>query len=113
MSTIKRLDSIAANAVVDDQLVASNVRLQLRTAQEDGLVEMALSQSATGLNVDIIIGDQVVASSLQPNIKASAPLLNEDGVGTFPILAGEQVSLAVRNTTAGALNLGYAIDVPG
>jgi len=112
MSSIKRLDSIAANASVGDQLVAAAVRLQLRTAQVDGVVELALTQSATGLQIDILIGSENVGSDIQPNIKASAPLVNEDGVGSYPILAGEQVSLAVRNTTAGALNLGYALDVP-
>jgi len=113
MSSIKRLDSIAANASIGDQLVAAAVRLQLRTAQVDGVVELAMTQSVTGLEVEVIIGSESVASGLQPNIKASAPLVNEDGVGSYPILRGEQVTLGVRNTTAGAINIGYALDVPG
>jgi len=112
MSSIRRQDSIAASAVVDDQLEASNIRLQLRTAKRDGVVTVAMTQSAVGLNVDLIIGDMVISSSAQPVVKSIAPVLPDDLFGSFAIAKGDQVALAVRNTTLGAINLGYIFDVP-
>jgi len=112
MGSIRRQDSIAASAVIDDQLEAANVRLQLRTAQRDGVVTIAMTQSAVGLNVDLIIGDQVIASSAQPVVKSIAPVLPDDLFGTFPIAKGDQVSLPTRNITVGAINLGYIFDLP-
>jgi hypothetical protein len=109
---IRRMDSIAASANVDDQLVAVGVREQLRRATRDGIVTVYLIQSATGLNVDITCGDRLQAAALQPVIKATAPIAPDDIVGAFPIRQGELVSMSVRNTTAGALTLGYFLDVP-
>ena len=112
MSVIRRNVSIGASAVVDDQLVADSVREQLRRATTNGMVRVYMTQSAAGLRTDLVVGDQVVCSNLEPVVKAIAPIAPDDLVGEFPILAGELVSLPVRNTTAGALTLGYFIDVP-
>ena len=112
MGAIRRSVSVAANAVVDDQLVADAVREQLRRASADGMVDLYATQSAAGLRLDVVMGDQIVASNLEPVVKAIAPIAPDDLIGSFPILAGELVSLPVRNTTAGALTLGYWLDVP-
>lgn len=112
MGVIRRSVSIGANAIQDDQLVADAVREQLRRASQNGMVRIFATESAVGLRLDIVIGDQVVASNMEPVIKAIAPIAPDDIVGEFPILAGELVSVPVRNTTAGALTLGYFLDVP-
>lgn len=112
MGVIRRSVSIAASAVVDDQLVADSVREQLRRATRDGVVNVYSTQSAAGLRLDLIMGDQVVSSNLEPVVKAIAPIAPDDLVGSFPILEGELVSVPVRNTTAGALTLGYWLDIP-
>jgi len=112
MSSIRRVDSIAANANIGDQLEAANIRLQLRTAGRTGQFTIAMTQSAVGLRIDIIVANEVITSDAEPVIKSIAPVLPDDLFGTFAIRAGQQVSLAVRNTTAGALNLGYIIDIP-
>jgi len=112
MSTIARSDVIAANANIDDQLVAAGVRLQLRTAMRDGMAAIAVTQTAVGLNIDVILGAAVIGSSLAPVVKATAPILPDDIIVQAPILQGEQVSLPVNNTTGGAITLGYLISIP-
>lgn len=112
MGVIRRSVSIGANAISDDQLVTDSVREQLRRASQNGMVRVFATESATGLRLDLVIGDQVVASNLEPVVKAIAPIAPDDVIGEFPILQGELVSVPVRNTTAGALTLGYFIDVP-
>lgn len=112
MSAIRRNVSIAASAVVDDQLVADAVREQLRRASRDGIVSLYGTQSGAGLRIDVVMGDQIVASNLEPVVKAIAPIAPDDLIGQFPILGGELVSIPVRNTTVGALTLGYWLDVP-
>lgn len=112
MGIISRSVSIAANANVDDQLVADAVRLQQRTAQADGEAQVWATESATGLRLDIISGDQNPGSNLEPNVRATAPNLQDDMIASVPILGGEVFSLPVRNTTAGALTLNYRIAIP-
>lgn len=112
MRVIRRSVSIAASAVVDDQLVADSVREQLRRATSDGMVRVYLTQSAAGLRFDLIMGDVTVVSNGEPVVKSIAPIAPDDLVGEFPILRGELVSLPIRNTTVGAITLGYWLDVP-
>jgi len=112
MSSIRQSISIAANESIDDVLQSTFVRLQQRTAQANGIFTVALTGSATGLSVDIIAGARIISSNTQPVVKSIAPILPDDLSGSFPIAQGEQVSLAVRNTTVGAITLGLIIDVP-
>jgi len=112
MSSIRKSISVAANASIDDILVQQNIRLQQRTASVDGVFTIALTQSGAGLECDIIAANEIISSGTEPVVKSIAPVLPDDLSGTFPIRAADQVSLAVRNTTAGALTLGLIIDVP-
>jgi len=112
MSTIAKSSVIAANANIDDQLVADAIRLQLRTAMRDGMAVLAVTQSASGLAIDAIFGAAVLGSSLAPVVKATAPIIPDDIIVQAPILKGEQMSLPVNNTTAGAITLGYLISIP-
>lgn len=112
MGAIRRSVSIAASAIVDDQLVADAVREQLRRATIDGILSLYATQSATGLRLDVITGDTVDGSNLEPVVNAAAPLAPDHLIGQFAIVRGELVSLPVRNATAGALTLNYWLDVP-
>jgi len=109
---IQKLVSIAANANVPDQLVADNIMLQQRTAQRDGVADVALIESATGLEIDIFIGGRLMTQAYEPVIKSTAPILPDDIAGSFAIRKGEQLSLGVNNVTAGAVNLGYKLKLP-
>jgi len=113
MSAINEDPSIAANARIGDQLVVDAIILQQRTAQFDGAVSVAATQSATGLALDVYIGGRLASLQYKPIIKATAPVIPDDVVGSFPIRKGEQISLGVSNSTGGALVLFYKLDVPG
>jgi len=112
MSTLRRSPSIAANAASDDQLVTDATREQARRATMPGICSIYATQSATGLRLDVVIGDKQVAPNCEPFISATGPIAPDHLIGQYPILPGELVSLPVRNTTAGAITLFYWIDVP-
>jgi len=113
MSSIRKTVSLAANESTGDILVREGIRLQLRTAMDDGVYTVALTQSALGLEVDILNANSNQADGVEPNVASVGPKLPDDLIGTFPIAANQQVSLPVRNTTAGALTLNLVVDVPG
>jgi len=112
MSSIRLSISVAANDSIDDILSSEFVRLQQRTAQTNGIYTSAFTQSGLGLEIDIIAGARIDSSKTQPVVSSVAPKLPDDLSGSFPIAQGEQVSIPVRNTTAGPLTLGLIIDVP-
>jgi len=113
MSSIRKTISVAAGADIGDILVTEGIRLQQRTALLDGEFTIALTQSGLGLNCDIIAANNIISSGTQPVVKSIAPVLPDDLSGSFMIRAQDQVSLAVRNPTAGVITLGLIIDVPG
>ena len=77
----------------------------------NALIEVGLNQSATGLVIDFISGKDVVAKDLTPLIKATAPVYPDEFSLQDIGAAGERLTLAVRNTTAGALTLLYTIRI--
>lgn len=109
---IRRGVSIAASAVVDDQLTVDGVRLSQRTADADGIARLMASETATGLRLALKIGTQDEASNLEPVIKATAAIYPDDVIHETGILAGDEVALSVLNTTAGAITLFYDIELP-
>jgi len=113
MSVIAKTVSIAANARVPDQLVVDAIMLQQRTAQFDGAVDIALTQTVTGLELDFFIGAKLGGQGYVPVIKSTAPILPDDVVGSFGIRGGQQLAMSVFNTTAGAITLAYKLQVPG
>jgi len=112
MSSIRKTVSLAANESTGDILVREGIRLNLRTAQVDGVFTVALTQSALGLEVDILNANNNVSAGTEPNVSSVGPKLPDDLSGTFPIAEGQQVALPVRNTTAGALTLNLIVDIP-
>jgi len=112
MSVTRLSVSVAANATIGDILESAAVRLQQRTAQRTGQVTLAFTQSAAGLDLDIILGARVETTGSEPVVKSIAPIVPDDLFGTYAIGQGEQVSLPVRNTTGGALTLGILVDTP-
>lgn len=112
MPSVRGSISVPANTAYDDVLIQNAVREQARRCTEDGMVTVALTQSATGLICDVTVGSELEAPSVSPIIKATAPVIPDEVLGSFAGLRGELVSLSCRNTTAGALTLFYALDVP-
>jgi len=78
----------------------------------DGVLSVYATESAAGIRLDMTIGDRLAAANLEPIVKAIAPIPPDDLVGMFPVLMGELVTMSVLNTTAGALTLGYLLEIP-
>lgn len=98
---IQRSDSIAANTV-NDNVIAGN---QYEFAPARSIVEFAINGSATGLEVDILIGSRTVITRMLPSLQNRFGVYPDD----FPIKGaaqfGERVIVRVRNTTGGALTV--------
>lgn len=93
--------SIAASST--DENVLSGDLLEL--PEEPMVYEIGLNQSATGLVIDVFVGNVAVASSLIPLIKTTTPTYPDDFVLQAGVLAGQRVKIRARNTTGGALTL--------
>lgn len=98
---IQRSDSIAANSV-NDNVLAGN---QFEFAPTRSRVEIGLNQSATGLEIDVLVGSRSVITRMIPLIKATTPIYPDDYLVTTGALAGERIIIRARNTTGGALTL--------
>jgi hypothetical protein len=109
---LRRSPSIAANGSSDDQLVTDATREQARRATMNGVCRVWATQSATGLRLDVVVGQEQVSPNVEPFISATGPLDPDHLLGEWPILAGELLSLPVRNTTGGAITLFYRTQVP-
>lgn len=112
MSSIRETVSLAANESTGDILTREGIRLQLRTAEIDGVFTAAFTQSALGLEVDILNGANNVSSGTKPVVSSVAPKLPDDLSGTFAIAESQQVAIPVRNTTAGPITLNLILDIP-
>lgn len=96
---IQRQDSIAANSV-NDNVIAGN---QFEFAPARSIVEFGIVASATGLEVDVLIGARSVITRMLPSLANRFAIYPDD----FPLksgaMAGERIIVRVRNTTGGAL----------
>lgn len=96
---IQRQDSIAANTV-NDNVIAGN---QFEFAPSRAIVEFGIVASATGLEVDVLIGSRSVITRMLPSLANRFAIYPDD----FPLKGGaqmgERVIVRVRNTTGGAL----------
>lgn len=77
----------------------------LEIPEEPMIYEFGLNQSATGLILDVYVGQVAIAASLVPLIKTTAPVYPEDFPLQAGVLGGQRVKIRARNTTGGALTL--------
>ena len=98
---IQRSDSIGATSI-NDNVIAGN---QFEFAPTRAIAEFGLVASATGLEVDVLIGMRSVITRMLPSTANRFAIYPDD----FPLKAGampgERVIIRVRNTTGGALTL--------
>lgn len=91
--------AVAANTV-NDNVLAGN---QYEFAPTRSIVEFGVVGSATGLEVDVLIGSRSIVTRMLPSIQNRFAIYPDD----FPLkgaaLAGERIIVRVRNTTGGAL----------
>lgn len=112
MGRIYRQSTIPANASNADQLQTDGLQLADRVAKADGPVSFAATQSATGLNCTLQTNKTTIGQSLQPVVKATSPIYPDDLLVDDAIMMNEILALAVNNTTAGAIVLFYAYQIP-
>lgn len=96
---IQRSDSIGANSV-NDNVIAGN---QFEFAPTRAIVEFAVIGSATGLEVDVLIGARSVVTRMLPSLQNRFGIYPDDFTLRGGAQAGERVIVRVRNTTGGAL----------
>lgn len=105
MPVIQNSVSVAANSVVDNVLAGSQYEFLPWHAK----VDFGLVQSAVGLVLDVFSGQDTLAESMAPNVRATAPVNPDDFTLTDVAAAGERLKVRARNTTAGPLTLFYTI----
>lgn len=100
--------SVAAN--VDSGELVSSDRIKI---PDSGMLYLLCGGSATGLNVQLKINGNDVTYDEEIGIVAIAGALKfpDDVNIAQKVKKGDQVSLKFRNSTAGALNVGYRLVV--
>ena len=93
--------SIAANAV-NDNVIAGN---QFEFAPTRSIVEFGEVASATGLEVDILVGARSVVTRMLPSLQNRFAVYPDDFTVKTGARAGERIIVRGRNTTGGALTL--------
>jgi len=93
--------SITANSVNDNVIVGN----QFEFAPVRAIVEFGLVASATGLEIDVLIGARSVVTRMLPPTQNRFPIYPDDFNLQGAALAGERVIIRVRNTTGGALTV--------
>lgn len=98
--------SIAAGATNDNVLTGSALEfLDRHSALDFGLVG-----SATGLLIDVYVGNAIVAENMAPSQQNRVPVWPEDFTLRTVGAAGERLKIRVRNTTGGALTLFHTVN---
>lgn len=98
---IQTSTSIGANAT-NDNVLSGN---QFEFSPITGVAEFGLNQSATGLELDVLIGSESVVTRMVPLIKTTAPIYPDDFTLRAGVMRGDRIVIRARNSTGGALTL--------
>lgn len=107
MSIMTATASLGANTTEPNALSGKSKEF----VTEPSVVSIAACGSATGLNVTVIIGDEVVIDDQPIGAQNHFPVVPDDVLaqgGGFP---GDRIVVKVRNTTGGALTYWVRVDV--
>lgn len=107
MPMIQKKVSIAANSSNDNLLSG----YQMQILPYDAVVQFALCGSAAGLVADIYSGNDLVAEGYELNTQNRYPVVPDDVIGSDVAAALEPLKIRVRNTTAGALDCFFRVDI--
>lgn len=107
MPLIQQSISIPANSVNDNVIAGS----QFEFLPYNAALRFALNGSATGLVADVYSGQDVLAEQMSVNTLNRVPINPDDFLLTDVAAGGERIKLRVRNLSAGALTLFYAVIV--
>ena len=99
MPVIQREVTVAANATVDNLIAGSAFEF----ARGNVLVSIGVTQAATGLQVTINSGSDVIAEEFAPAILTRFPVIPDEMYYNDVAVQGDRLVIRVRNTTGGAL----------
>lgn len=105
MYSIQKSVSIAANST-NNNILSGEI---FEFVPEELDLKVLLTQSATGLKVDIYADSDAVATNVEPNIRTGNPINPDDLVAEFGVEEKTRLSIKVTNTTGGALTLYYIV----
>lgn len=105
MPLIQNSVAIAAGAQNDNLLAGS----QWEFLPFDASLAFALNGSATGLLADVYSGQDVLAENMALNALNRIPINPDDFLLTDVAMGGERIKIRVRNPTAGALTVFFAV----
>jgi hypothetical protein len=106
MPLIQASVSIAASPAVNDNVITGS---QFEFLPYNASLRFALNGSAAGLVADVYSGQDVLAEQMGVNALNRVPINPDDFLLSDVAAAGERIKIRVRNTTAGALTLFYAL----
>lgn len=110
MPTMRGETSIGASSTNENVLQGSDFEF----LNQLSVVDVVMSQSAIGLQIDVKADSDSLAASVVPNIEAAAGRLieDQDGVVRRQLLrAGSRLKIRARNTTGGALDLNWMVNI--
>jgi len=84
------------------------------TIPRDAMIEIGLTQSATGLIASIACDSDIVLQDVGETniiIKATPPAYPDEYQPGFACAAGSKLYIAVRNPTAGTLSVFYSVRI--
>lgn len=105
MPLIQQSATLAAGAVNDNLLQGS----QFEFLPYDASLRFALNGSATGLVADVYSGQDVLSEQMGINALNRVPINPDDFLLSDVAAAGERIKIRVRNPTAGALTVFFAL----
>lgn len=106
MPLIQSSISIAASPAVNDNVIQGS---QFEFLPYNASIRFALNGSAAGLVADVYSGQDVLAEQMAINALNRIPINPDDFLLSDVASAGERIKVRVRNTTAGALTVFYAL----
>jgi len=104
--------------MTDRQSVAANTTISTvcsgkiaEFVHEPSAVRLFGSASAVGLNMSLIIGEEVVVEDQEVNAQNRMPIIPDDFVAEGGAFPGDRIVLKYRNTTGGAITAFSRVDV--
>jgi len=96
---IQLTTSLVLNSV-NDNVIAGN---QFEFAPARSIVEFGIVASATGLEVDVLIGARAVVTRMLPSTANRFAIYPDDFTLKSGAMQGERIIIRIRNTTGGTL----------
>ena len=98
---IQRQDALVLNSV-NDNLIVGN---QFEFAPARSIVEFGIVASATGIEIDVLIGARSIVTRMLPSLANRFAIYPDDYTLRAGAQAGERIIIRARNTTGGTLTV--------